>query len=805
MLDRTKHPMAYHARRPFTAAQEEDVKRRGHIGDEERHRRRRITAHAIDNVPPHIPADRDDAMYVTTLPDGEGVRAEITIADVAAHVPLDSPLSHCAHDRAFTVYRPESNDPMFPAALEARMSLEHQQERLALTTFCWLDTHGNPYHTEFARTLCVPDNVDYGMARERMHYDPQFQLMQQTGLRLRQAMKRLAPTAVTELSDQRVAHLSDEQLAQQKLVETFMVTDNHLKSRFMQRAQLPFIFRNFTDDAVGDDGIARAYYSTRWKGHDALARDGMMAEYGHCTSPIRRGADYYNNLMVHYAIDGVEMLQARLSPHTDLPPDQLRWALWDRAAALFALQAGSSSHPGQKRIEQAVALLQECVPTHVDAATWDAIAHDFLICRPPLTRTQLDRYTTQINALVANEQEAQQAPELRRWQRERDRVRKGEESVEKLLNYSASTLHDKPLREFSELVLRAAEMGVMNNALCDETLQRIHATTDERKINKLAFAILIAAPQDERWRPLKKAICARIKHSPDVVDGVIEAGLSRGYINRELYHPPEAVELSRDAASNGEAGKLMSALALYGENPASAVAAPFYSVGHDTRSAESHALYSFLEHWAFGQLRPFDQTKTPNLLYAYLNQPDADRRSIIEQMAESIGARFIIAHDERGGVAHAKAILEGGSLPAPIMVEASAEEGPVDRLAMRRLLRNENFKNAMNFTDLERLQGMMKPAIYLRERLDAYRYDWKESVVPTQRRGGGHAFCYRFTVSAGQEETTYEGFGPNIDRARHDAAMGAIRAFRWTQGLNNPDARSWVGVAGRSQPASLSR
>lgn len=783
-------------------AQHEEAAVRGYISDNEQRRRRRITAHAIDNVRPEIPADRDDAMYVSTLKDGAGVRAEITIADVAAHVPLHSALAHCAHERAFTIYRPESNDPMFPASLEARMSLEHQQERLALTSFCWLDASGTPYHTEFARTLCVPDNVDYHMARARTEYDPQFQLMSRTGSQLRRYIRQLSPSAMNEISSQREAYLSAEQLELRKLVETYMVTDNHLKSRFMRHAQLPFIYRNFESDAVHEDGVARAYYSTRWKGHQAMASDGFSGEYGHCTSPIRRGADYYNNHMMHYVIDGVDMLEQRLTPLCDTTPAALRWALWDRAAAMFALQAGSSSHPGQKRIEQTAELLQACMPRSIPSPALHEIAQDFLIMRPPLSITQLDRYVTQMNTLVATEQYALQAPELRRWQRERERTRKGEASAEKLLYYSPAVLSQKCPREFSEILLRAAELGVMNHALRDEALQRINQIKDARKITRIAFATLIAAPQDDRWRELKKAICRVVKHAPDVVDGVIEAGLMRGYIDRDLYHPPEAVELSREARDNNQGGKLMSALAMYGENPATAVAPPFYSVGHDTRSAESHALYSFLEHWAFGQLRPFDQSKMPNLLYAYLNQPDANRQGLIEQMAESIGAKFSLVHYEHGGASCAKAIIKGGSLPAPIIALAMEEEGSIDRLAMRRLLRNEQFKNALNFTDLARMQKMMRPALFLREQLTHQGYDWKESVTPSPRRGGGQAFHYRFTVSNGLEESSYEGYGPNIDRARHESAMSAIRAFHWTQGLNHPNAKSWVGAAGRHATAS---
>lgn len=57
----------------------------------------------------------DDGLSVEALPNGEGDRIWVHIADVARWVPEGSPLYEEARRRRTTIYLPEGTLPMFPA------------------------------------------------------------------------------------------------------------------------------------------------------------------------------------------------------------------------------------------------------------------------------------------------------------------------------------------------------------------------------------------------------------------------------------------------------------------------------------------------------------------------------------------------------------------------------------------------------------------------------------------------------------------------------------------------------------------
>ncbi|CAN0365919.1 unnamed protein product, partial [Laminaria digitata] len=57
----------------------------------------------------------DDGISIETLPDGEGDRIWVHIADVSRWVPEGSPLYLEAKRRRTTTYLPEGSEPMFPA------------------------------------------------------------------------------------------------------------------------------------------------------------------------------------------------------------------------------------------------------------------------------------------------------------------------------------------------------------------------------------------------------------------------------------------------------------------------------------------------------------------------------------------------------------------------------------------------------------------------------------------------------------------------------------------------------------------
>jgi len=90
---------------------------------------RRLPAYTID---PEGAKDFDDAISVR--PEGDGLRAWVHIADVAAYVPPGSPLDGDAAERALSVYVPGTVEPMLPHALSSDLcSLRPHVERRCLT------------------------------------------------------------------------------------------------------------------------------------------------------------------------------------------------------------------------------------------------------------------------------------------------------------------------------------------------------------------------------------------------------------------------------------------------------------------------------------------------------------------------------------------------------------------------------------------------------------------------------------------------------------------------------------------------
>jgi len=123
--------------------------------------RRDLTELPTFTIDPATARDFDDA--VSARREGEAVRLWIHIADVAAHVPPDSPLDREARRRGNSTYAPRAVEPMLPRALsEEACSLAPGVERLAVTTEIELDSRGRPGGASFYRSRIRSDaRLDY--------------------------------------------------------------------------------------------------------------------------------------------------------------------------------------------------------------------------------------------------------------------------------------------------------------------------------------------------------------------------------------------------------------------------------------------------------------------------------------------------------------------------------------------------------------------------------------------------------------------------------------------------------------------
>jgi ribonuclease R len=122
---------------------------------------RDLTTFTID---PEDAKDFDDALSFRK--EGDGIRAWVHIADVAAHVPAGSPLDHDAAERAFSVYVPGRVEPMLPEALSAGLcSLRPTEERRCVTIEVPFDGNLHAGEPSFYRSLIRSDErLTYGRA-----------------------------------------------------------------------------------------------------------------------------------------------------------------------------------------------------------------------------------------------------------------------------------------------------------------------------------------------------------------------------------------------------------------------------------------------------------------------------------------------------------------------------------------------------------------------------------------------------------------------------------------------------------------
>lgn len=764
----------------------------GRVTDEQRAARKQIPTFPIDNVTPDTVSDRDDGIFVEAEQRGGGYRVHITIADVAAHVRAGSPLGNAAWQRAFTVYGPGWTDPMFPKILEENLSLEHNQERLGLTVSITLDKNFQPIHTNFAPVITRPDSTSYDMAQKRMASDPQFQMMDTIAQGVRAGYFGSNNEAWRELLEQRRSRgvHSERQMKAMEMVATYMLLANSCVAQFFSKTDLPFLYRNFNTD----QGDAHASYGTTPERHSALESDGLKGAYCHFTSPIRRAPDYFNGVMVHYAIDVIGEIERQMKAAAPaLDTKRLSHALWEHGPRLVGIGQGMTVNPDistRRKLQQLITeAANQAMPDGLELmdATAAKIVKNLQLPSLPLSRAQLENYAGHMNELA-------HAPQQRALQRLNEQY----DRVEALAENSKEALAEMSREKFTSTLRAAAATGHMPRPLFDETIARIKSANYDKVTD--AFTILLQAqwPGAQRWLALKREMAREIKHDPNSVNALMER-LEKAIapITIQKLETLEPVA-SADGEMNGDS-RISSALMVMQADGMPAVAAPFRSVGHNKRAALSHARYSFLEHYAFGQLQPLEQTAIPNLLYAELDMGKEDKKELLKRMVQEVGASLTVSEGMTELGYRTEIIVHGGDVSVPIQVqavEASAEEAT--QSAVRRMLRNDAFKTAVS-REQDIAPGMLNPQTVLEE-LVAKRGGKLTFERVSQQGIARHRMIAVMELDG--NERRFHGNGPNIDRATRAASVKALSALGWelqddekstdAEKALKPPAQSWV-------------
>jgi ribonuclease R len=147
--------------RGFRASLEVDARREADAAELRSGPRRDLTGLPTFTVDPASARDFDDA--VSARRDSDAIRLWVHIADVAAHVPPDSPLDREAMRRANSTYAPGAVEPMLPHALsEGACSLAPGEDRLAVSAEIELGPGGEPRSASFFRSRVRSDaRLDY--------------------------------------------------------------------------------------------------------------------------------------------------------------------------------------------------------------------------------------------------------------------------------------------------------------------------------------------------------------------------------------------------------------------------------------------------------------------------------------------------------------------------------------------------------------------------------------------------------------------------------------------------------------------
>jgi ribonuclease R len=216
---------------------------------------------ATFTVDPATARDFDDAISAEALDrDPSHVRVWVHIADVAAHVPLGSPLDLEARRRATSVYLPGTVEPMLPHALSSgACSLVPGAERLAVTVELLL-AGAQVRQASFYRSIIRSDErLDYEQV-DRL-FDSGAQAPEPWGASLTAA--RSAAAALQQARERGGALVVDSeepefvfdahgnvtdvaprpQTESHRLIEHLMIAANEAVARHLTEAKTPCLYR----------------------------------------------------------------------------------------------------------------------------------------------------------------------------------------------------------------------------------------------------------------------------------------------------------------------------------------------------------------------------------------------------------------------------------------------------------------------------------------------------------------------------------------------------------------------------------
>jgi ribonuclease R len=254
----------------------------------QRAQRRDLRSMATLTIDAPYSRDLDDAIAALPADPEGGVRVLVSIADVDALIPEDSPLDREARERATSVYLAGRVLPMLPPQhSEDTLSLLPNVDRPTLTVELRIDPEGTVRSVDIYESLIHSNGrLDYQQVAaylERGEEDAIPEAMRETLRWLRTAMARLdaqrsARGGVSLLREELRVHLDDETReptglstrvdnSAHRMIERLMVAANEAVACWLRERGLPALYR--AHDAPDADQVAKLGEAARNFGLEA--------------------------------------------------------------------------------------------------------------------------------------------------------------------------------------------------------------------------------------------------------------------------------------------------------------------------------------------------------------------------------------------------------------------------------------------------------------------------------------------------------------------------------------------------------
>jgi ribonuclease R len=268
--------------------------------------RRELMGVTIDNA---NTVDRDDGIWLVKKEKGLW-ELQVSIADVSAFIPRNSPLDREAIKRVSTLYHTSPVMPMLPCHISANLgSLEENQTRLALTVFIDIDQNGQVISADIQETLFTNlkafsyeevEEILINQSQKPEHKS----LVQMHSLAKRLGINRGGQSGVLT-EDGYVdedGNLIKDNVNTHQLIAEFMILTNTLVAKKLHHHNYQALFR--TQDVGIEDlklaiqlrghRLVPAIYAPVCQPHVSLG----LPSYCHFTSPLRRLPDLINHRIV---------------------------------------------------------------------------------------------------------------------------------------------------------------------------------------------------------------------------------------------------------------------------------------------------------------------------------------------------------------------------------------------------------------------------------------------------------------------------------------------------------------------------